>query len=246
MKKIVDFIKDTYDQAGKNKAVIAVSGGIDSAVSLTLLTQALGPEAVFPLLLPYHDQEIADSQELVSLNQIPEENISIINIGPVVYQFQQTLQVDSSDRMRLGNIMARARMIAVFDKAKNLDALVCGTENKSEHYLGYFTRYGDGASDLEPLLGLYKTQVRALAEELHLPAKFLEKDPSAGLWQGQTDEQELGFTYEIADQVLTQLIDERKPVVEIKVEGVDESTIGRVITRVKGTEFKHQVPYSNT
>jgi NAD+ synthase len=126
---------------------------------------------------------------------------------------------------------------------KKLKALVCGTENKSEHYLGYFTRFGDGASDLEPILGLYKTQVRELAEHLKLPEKYLEKAPSAELWQGQTDEQELGFSYEDADRVMAELIDHKKPIEEIKVEGVDDATVGRIIARVKATEFKHQVPY---
>jgi len=243
--QIVAFLKKTYGRAGKAKAVIAVSGGIDSALALTLLTEALGSANVYPVLLPYQDQDMSDAQEIIVWNKIPKENQRVIPIGEAVDQLQQTLLMKPGDKVRLGNVMARVRMIAIFDLAKKLmNALVCGTENKSEHYLGYFTRYGDGASDLEPILGLYKTQVRELAKELGLPEKFLDKDPSAGLWQGQTDEQELGFSYQDADRILIELIDNKKPIEEIKFKDIDAAIVGKVIARVKGTEFKHQVPYS--
>jgi len=138
--------------------------------------------------------------------------------------------------------MARVRMIAVFDLAKKMAALVCGTENKSEHYLGYFTRYGDGASDVEPLVGLYKTQVRELARKLKIPEKFITQVPSAGLWTGQTDEKELGFTYEDADKVMTQLIDQSKKPDEVT--GVDKKIVKQVIDQINRTRFKHVVPYT--
>ena len=132
--------------------------------------------------------------------------------------------------------MARVRMIAVFDLAKQLDALVCGTENKSEKYLGYFTRFGDEASDIEPIQHLYKTQVKVLARQLQLPPVFLQKAPSAGLWADQTDEKELGFSYEQADQVLVELIDgeQSDPTAEIKE---------KVKQRIISQEFKRQAPY---
>jgi NAD+ synthase len=244
--ELVAFLKTTYANADKTHAVIAVSGGLDSAVSLTLLTEALGESQVFPIFMPYREQDMTSAKEIASWNKIPASNWREIPIGDSVDQLAHNLLIDADDLVRLGNIMARTRMIALFDLAKKMDALVCGTENKSEHYLGYFTRYGDGASDVEPILGLYKTQVRQLAEFLKLPQVFLDKAPSAGLWAEQTDEAELGFSYEDADRVLVQLIDKQRPVAEIKPEGVEATTVSKVIARVKGTAFKHQVPYTFT
>jgi NAD+ synthase len=127
-------------------------------------------------------------------------------------------------------------MIVVFDTAKRLDALVCGTENKSEHYLGYFTRFGDSASDIEPICNLYKTQVRELVVALGLPKVFLEKAPSAGLWAGQTDEQEMGFSYEDADRALAILLGESS-------EQIDPTTLSKVKKVMTAQAFKLEVPY---
>lgn len=229
--KIIAFLKDTFQKQGKKNAVIAVSGGIDSALSLTLLSRALSPKNIFPILLPYGNQSIDDAQAICEFNEIPRENVQVTNIEKIVDAI-----VDAEmTPVRKGNIMARTRMIYVFDLAKKLDGLVVGTENKSEKYLGYFTRFGDGASDIEPIQHLYKTQVRQLVEHLQLPKIFLEKLPSAGLWENQTDEDELGFTYQQADEVLYQYIDEKKnPTGEIAE---------KVLAQVKSQQFKHEVPY---
>jgi NAD+ synthase len=241
--QITQFITQIFKSAGKQRAVIGVSGGIDSAVSLTLSTKALGAESIIPVLLPYGDQDLSDSEVMLEFNKIPRENWQIINIKPVVDAAAQTAGVEESDKVRLGNLMARTRMMMIYDLAKKNNALVCGTENKSEKHLGYFTRFGDEASDLEPIAHLYKTQVRELAKELGLPEQVIVKSPSADLWAGQTDEQELGFSYEVADQVLMQLIDERKPAAEIRVEEVEAELIEKVIQRVEQMRFKQQVPY---
>lgn len=240
--QIAEFLRKTFAQAGKTKAVVAVSGGIDSAVSLTLIVQALSADNVFPVFLPYHDQDTTDAKEIAQWNKIDRQNWREINIGLAVDQLQESLLINAADKVRLGNVMARARMIAVFDLAKKIDALVCGTENKSEHYLGYFTRFGDGASDVEPLIGLYKTNVKELARELKIPEKFITKVPSAGLWTGQTDEQELGFSYEDADKVMIQLVDQEKSPEEIK--NVDQKIVERVIDQINRMRFKHEVPYT--
>lgn len=240
--ELTNFLRQTFSQIGKAKAVIAVSGGIDSALALTLLAQALGPGDVFPIFLPYHEQNMKDAKKIADWNEVPRENWREINIGPAVDKLAKTLLITAADRMRLGNVMARTRMIVVFDLAKKLDALVCGTENKSEHYLGYFTRFGDAASDVEPLSGLYKTQVRQLAKHLRLPAVFLKKAPSAGLWHKQTDENELGFTYDQADRVMNQLIDQGKKISEIK--GVKPGIVEKIIKQIERMGFKNQVPYT--
>jgi len=241
--KITQFIAQTFQNADKQKAVVGISGGIDSAVSLTLTVRALGVENVIPVMLPYGDQDLSDGQVVLEFNQIPQENWQILNIKEVVNKAAQVVGVEGEDKIRLGNLMARTRMMLLYDLAKKNDALVCGTENKSEKYLGYFTRFGDEASDLEPIVHLYKTQVRQLAETLNLPAAVINKLPSANLWAGQTDEEELGFSYVVADQVLVQLIDKKKSATEIKIDGVGSEVIKKVAQRVAQMKFKQQVPY---
>jgi NAD+ synthase len=238
-----EFIRQTFIQAGKTQAVVAVSGGIDSALSLTLTVKALGADQVTPLFLPYDNQSTADSQLICEFNQIPQANWRTVNIQPVVKQFIQALPGVDQDQVRLGNIMARSRMIVVYDFAKAQNALVVGTENKSEHYLGYFTRFGDAASDLEPITHFYKTQVRQLVHYLNLPDILVTKAPSAGLWPDQTDETHMGFTYQQADLVLEQLIDEGKLPQDINVEGISTETINNVTSWVTAMAFKRQVPY---
>lgn len=248
VEKIVNFLGQTYQEQGKDQAVIAVSGGIDSSLALALLTQALGVEKIRPLMLPYGKQNTVDAELALNFNQIPEENWRQINIKLAVDAAAAELEVGETEvaeikRVRLGNIMARVRMMMIYDVAKEMGGLVCGTENKSEKYLGYFTRFGDEASDLEPLVHLYKTQVWQLARFLELPEKIINQPPSAGLWDGQTDEEELGFSYEVVDQVLWQLVEEGREPDEIEIEGVSAIQVEAVVERVERMEFKHRVPY---
>ncbi len=245
VEQITQFLRQRFTHYHKTKAVIAVSGGIDSAVALTLLTKALGSESVIPVLLPYAEQLMTDAETLLSHMEMPASQVVAFNIQPMVQAAAQTLDIPEAS-LRLGNVQARMRMIAVFDVAKRHQALVCGTENKSEHYLGYFTRFGDAASDLEPLTHLYKTQVRQLALALELPPVFLTKPPSAGLWPDQTDEQELGFSYEVADQVLSALIDEHQAPASIQIPGVSPELVLQICQRVEQMQFKREVPYIMT
>ena len=261
--EILSFIKQTFAKTGKETAIIAVSGGIDSAVSLSLVVRALGAERVHAVLLPYDTQDMTDARAVVDFNQIPTSNQHEIQIKPIVDQLVESLQtMGESNKFKLGNIMARTRMIVVYDLAKSLDGLVCGTENKSEKYLGYFTRFGDEASDLEPIQHLFKTQVRQVATELQLPQEILTKKPSAGLWQDQTDEAEFGFSYEDADKVLEIIVDKQPALLERltngKVRSLEEvrdgarflsgaslnpATIEKVLKHVQANWFKHLVPY---
>lgn len=244
---IIDFLQNTFLKTKKKNAVIAVSGGIDSALSLALLSRALPKNQIWPILLPYGRQDMKDAEQLLEFLEIPFENKKILNIASIVDAACQSLEIEEEDKLRRGNVIARMRMIAIFDYAKSKEALVVGTENKSEHYLGYFTRFGDQASDIEPIISLYKTEVRQLVKELKLPAIFLEKAPSAGLWQDQSDEKEFGFTYELADQVLNYLIDQQKTEQEILsffITKEQKDLVKKVLSRVKAMAFKHQVPYS--
>lgn len=253
VEKIIEFLQKTFADAGKTKGIVAVSGGIDSAVSLTLLTRAIGAENVYPLMLPYADQSTEDSQSVIEFNKIPSQNWQTIDIQPIVKGAELAVG-QASDQLRKGNIMARARMIVVYDVAKRLDALVCGTENKSEMYLGYFTRFGDEASDIEPIQHLFKTEVRAVAAHLDIPTAIQTKAPSAGLWQGQTDEKEMGFTYEDADKVLAEYERLGHPLplsddVHARISsqsGVDRIVTGKVLDQVEAMHFKHVVPYTIT
>ncbi len=240
---IITFIRDTFSRQKMDNAVIAVSGGIDSAVALTLLTQALGKSAVNPILLPYAQQDMSDAIEICRFNQFQDGDWLTMNIQSVVDQLCDMRAIDEADRVRRGNVMARIRMIMVFDYAKEKQALVCGTENKSEKHLGYFTRFGDAASDVEPINVLYKTQVRALAQHLGLPEHLCTKTPSAGLWADQTDEAELGFSYAEADIVLQQLVDEGRKPSEIAPEGIAIETVANILKQVQKNHFKQQVPY---
>lgn len=238
IENIVSFLQNKYSDSKTTLGIIAVSGGIDSALSLTLLTLALGNENVHAVLLPYKSQNMSDAQSIIKHNKIPQANVHEINIQEVADFIISKQHISIKETLRRGNIMARTRMIFLYDLAKKLNTLVCGTENKSEHYLGYFTRFGDAASDIEPISHLYKTQVRQLAAHLNLPMAIQTKQPSAGLWEGQTDELELGFTYSQADQVLAYAIDNHpRP-------KLPEDIIKKVQNRVEQQAFKRVVPYT--
>lgn len=244
IERLVTFLKTTFTQQGIVHTVIAVSGGIDSAVSLSLLARSLPKQNIFPVLLPYGRQNMDDAKTICVWNSIPQENLVEINIKKIVDAICGQNKIPTRDKVRRGNVMARVRMIFVYDLAKAKNALVCGTENKSEYYLGYFTRFGDAASDIEPLTSLYKTQVLELAQELGIPQQILTKHPSAGLWHEQTDEEDLGFTYKQADQVLAELIDQKKKADSIVIERISPETIQRINSRVQSNRFKFEVPYT--
>lgn len=247
--EIIQFLQGVFTAQHKDKVVIGVSGGIDSALCLTLLTKALGSEKIYPLMLPHGQQDMSDAKLIIKLNQIPAENVQTVNIEPAVDQFITSLNLDkNSEIVRIGNLMARVRMTMLFDRAKGLDALVCGTENKSEKFLAYYTRFGDEASDIEPIVHLYKTQVRQLFKALDLPEIFLKKQPSAGLWDNQTDEHDFGFSYSEADQFFMKLEQAGLissdgilfPNADSLVSGAKEEL---VMEWVKSMQFKHLVPY---
>lgn len=241
--QILEFLKITFSRNKIGSAVIAVSGGIDSAVSLTLICKAISPQNVFPVLMPYGDQDMTDALNICEWNNVPKENILIKNMKSSVDSLCISLNIPPEEIMRKGNIMARVRMVVTYDVAKDKHGLVVGTENKSEHYLGYFTRFGDEASDIEPIVHLYKTQVRQLAQFFNIPNEILIKKPSAGLWKDQTDENELGFDYEKADLILNEIIDNNKDISEVNIENVPQEIVEKVVKRISDQAFKLEVPY---
>ena len=231
-KKIEEFIKNTLKSQGFKRVVVGVSGGIDSATALALATKALGAQNVHVISMPYG-------------NNGKQGTVSSIDIKPIVDSFNKpTRSNPASSKLRLGNIMARVRMIILYDYAKGHNALVCGTENRSEYFLGYYTRFGDEASDLEPLIGLYKTQVRELAKYLKVSKTILNAQPTADLWEGQTDEKELGFSYTQADPIIYLYCDKNLSASKIVAEGYDLELVKKVINRVGQASFKHLLPFT--
>ena len=253
-KEIVKFLGETFDKTGKTRAVIGLSGGIDSATSFFLLRKVLPIENINAVYMPYNlskakisssaysDGEPTEVEQRVSRmcrkSGLPTQNFLSIPIKGMVDQLARGLKTD--DKARKGNIMARVRMIILFDLAKKFDALVCGTENKSEHHLGYFTRFGDEASDIEPIRHLYKSQIRELAKELGVPQEVLDAVPTAGLWDGQTDEGQFGFTYKEADQILKAFFEGES----LKSLQARLPNAKKILKLMKANEFKHLVPYA--
>lgn len=253
--KIVRFIRETMHKAGFTKLVVGLSGGIDSAVSAALATGAIGSENIHAGIFPYgqlNKEAVEDAELVADFLTIPTQNRHLIDIQKIVDTTIQTINKTGSDlvdadkkglTLRKGNIMVRLRMTLLFDLSKKENALVLGTENKTEYLLGYFTRFGDEASDIEPIRNLYKTQVKQLASYLQIPQKIIGKAPTAGMWAGQTDEEEFGFTYEEADTILTLYRDKKKTAEEIEKEGLKKGVIEKVLQRMRSNEFKHRLPH---
>lgn len=237
---LTSFIRDELTRHGFRRAVVGVSGGIDSAVACTLSSRALGPENVLAVRMPYATssaESLSDAQVLIDQLGVNELTVEISPmVDPLLEQFPQM------DQVRRGNVMARTRMIVLYDQSVAFRGLVMGTGNKTEILLGYTTLYGDSAAALNPNGDLYKTQIRQLASWLGVPQAIIEKPPSADLWQGQTDEGELGFTYQNVDRLLYLLIDERYSPEECVAAGFAQSFVDKVVDRVQRTQYKRVMP----
>jgi NAD+ synthase len=232
---IVQFIRAEITRVGMKRAVIGMSGGVDSSLVAYLAVDALGADNVRGILMPYRTSNAnsrADAELVAGRLSIETR---VVEITPMVEPYLAQMP---DDARRRGNVMARARMIVLYDQSEDFHALVLGTSNKTETLLGYTTHYGDNAAALQPIADVYKTQVWQLARALNLPAQIIEKPPSADLWVGQTDEDELGFTYAQADQILYLLFDERRRVEEVVARGFEEHLVRRILRTVARNQFK--------
>jgi len=237
---LAHFIREEVTKTGFQKVVLGLSGGIDSALAAYLAVKALGPENVHVICMPYktsnpqsleHAKLCADA---LGLDFVVEE---ITPMADAYFERHPELSAH-----RRGNVMARQRMIVLFDASAALPALVLGTSNKTELLLGYGTLHGDLASALNPLGDLYKTQVRQLSRHLGVPEPIITKPPSADLFEGQTDEADLGYTYEEVDRLLHVLVDERLTDEQILALGFDAAMLDSVKTRIRRNHFKRKPP----
>ncbi len=234
------FVREECASAGFTRAVVGLSGGIDSAVSCVLAARALGPENVTAVRMPAREsspESLTDAQLVVDATGVTARTVEI---GAMAEAYLE--KATDVTPLRRGNVYARCRMIVLYDVSAERGGLVVGTSNKSELLLGYGTMFGDLASALNPLGDLYKTQVRALAAHLGVPESVRTKPPSADLWAGQSDEQELGATYERLDALLAQLIDDRVSPDRLIEQGVDAAFVRSVARRVRGSQYKRRLP----
>jgi NAD+ synthase len=239
-KILTEFIHSEVTRVGYSRVVINLSGGIDSAVSLMLAVEALGPRNVLAIRLPYKTSSgdsLEHAQILIDQSGCTSVTIPITEITDAFISSEQGMS-----EIRKGNIMARARMIIAYDQSEAFKGLVIGTGNKTEILLGYTTLFGDSACALNPIGDLYKTQVRQLARALGIPELIISKPPSADLWVGQTDEGELGFTYEEVDRLLYLLVDQRYRPEECVEAGFEEMFVRQVFERIRKNQFKRVLP----
>lgn len=234
------FIREEVEKAGFQRVIFGLSGGVDSSTVAFLAKEALGSANVWSLIMPYKEsteQSVNDAYEVVKITGI--HSISI-DITPMVDAYFHTFH--DADKIRRGNKMARERMAILFDHSSLLGALVLGTSNKSELFLGYGTIYGDMASAINPIGDLYKSQVWGLASYLGVPDMIVKKQPSADLWVGQTDEDELGFTYREVDRLLYFMIDKEYNQNELIAYGFDREFIRNVSQKIESSQYKRRLP----
>jgi NAD+ synthase len=239
-KILTGFLHTEITRMGFSHAVIALSGGLDSALSCFLAAEAMGPENVLAIRMPYKSSSrdsLDDAQKVIDATGVQSMTVEITEmVDPLIAKFPDM------DNLRKGNIMARMRMIVLYDQSVAFRGLVVGTGNKTEILLGYTTLFGDSANALNPIGDLYKTQARQLSKALGVPDSILEKAPSADLWAGQTDEGELGYTYAEVDKLLFLLVDQRYTPDECVEAGFAPAFVKSVVERVRRNHFKRILP----
>ena len=238
---IVDFVRQKVEGSGGNGVVVGLSGGLDSVTVSKLCCDAIGPEKVLNIYMPSTTSSERDLHDAEELCRLTGAELRVIDICPAVDSFRSILpEMDRRDLA--GNVMARCRMIVLFHHARTSGRVVIGTSNKSELLTGYFTKFGDGGSDFCPLGDLYKTEVRQLARQIGVPPSIIDKAPSAGLWGGQTDEAELGMTYDELDRVLFGIEKGLDDAAIVAEESISMEKVERVRSMLRCSVHKRKMP----
>jgi len=234
------FLRNELGRAGFARAVLGVSGGVDSSVVAYLAARALGPENVLGVTMPYKTSSDATRRDgLAVIETLGLRHLDVPITEPIDAYFAR---FPDASQMRRANKCARERMTVLYDQSAAFEGLVLGTSNKSELLLGYGTQYGDMASAVNPIGDLYKTQLYPLAEYLGVPESIRTKPPSGDLWVGQTDEGELGFTYAEVDRLLVLMVDRRWRRAELVAAGFDAALVDRVATLIRRNHYKRRMP----
>ncbi|KPV42264.1 NAD+ synthase [Alicyclobacillus ferrooxydans] len=239
------FVREEVTKAGFSRIVMGLSGGIDSALVAYLAVHALGQENVQVVMMPYKTSSansLKDAEEVCTDLNLKPLVVPISAPVDAFFQNMDSIFGEPASNLRRGNRMARERMCTLFDISAIQNALVLGTSNKTELLLGYGTQFGDLASAINPIGDLYKIQVRQLSKAIGVPNSILEKAPSADLWENQTDEQELGFDYDTADEILYQLVDARINPDELATFGYDSKLLGLIVRRMRLNQYKRKPP----
>ncbi|MBQ7978452.1 MAG: NAD+ synthase [Candidatus Methanomethylophilaceae archaeon] len=236
--ELKSFIKSTVTKAGAKGVVIGLSGGIDSAVATKLCADALGPENVLNVFMPSRVTPPEDYKVTSELSTLWGTEFRVVDVQPAVDALAAVLLSDAETPLERGNISARCRMIVLYNLAKKRQYLVVGTSNQSEIMMGYFTKFGDGACDMTPLANLYKTEVRQIAALIGVPQPIIDRPPSAGLWEGQTDESDMGIKYEDLDKILYGMEQDRTDSQIAADTGLPKETISDIRRQVQSMEHK--------
>ena len=241
---ITEFIKQKVSEANTDGIVVGLSGGIDSTLSAYLACEALGKDKVFGIIMPSTTTPTDDKLHGIDIAQKLGIDYKEIAIDSILNEYLSMTQLEE-DELSIGNLKARIRMSIIYYYANAKNYLVSGTGNKSEILIGYFTKYGDGACDIEPIGDLYKNDVYELAKFINVPQEIIEKPPRAGLWNNQTDEEEIGMSYDLIDQILYLYTEKDMKNSEIaeKLE-ISADDVDMIITKVIRSEHKSKVPES--
>ena len=247
---VAEFIREQLRQAGFQRAVVGLSGGVDSALVAYLVAEAIGPDKLHAVLMPYRSSSPAsrsDAETVVADLGCSSELVEITAMVDGYYGTDARAGASGPDgltasALRRGNFAARMRMAALYDRSVTWGGLVIGTGNKTESLIGYTTLFGDSACAFNPIGDLYKSQVRQLAVAVGVSDAIVRKAPSADLWPGQTDESEGGFSYPVLDRLLFWRVDKRRSMEEMADLGFEPAMVERVDRMVAGAEFKRQVP----